>query len=177
MQTQPLSKKYFIIGGLLLVAVIFAIISVTLTNQGTPTEDTPEGDYIPIGVIGNPLEYTENDEYSKTLNLYASLDNDMMLSTAKDIISQADAEDFTTINATLYTISENDSEKLTFEVENEEQASYIYNLTYSYNDDKGNSGIIQETQNSQFIHSNGILSDEFKTKSEAIEDYLMRHRK
>ena len=142
-------------------------------NKGTTALD----DYIPPDGVG-PIEanFRHREGYSTMLDLYYSIDNDMMLYTVETIIKDGkldqDAKYDKETKCYTYT-DESREESVSFCVTDDDGVDYIHNLEFRYTRNDTN-GSIAEIQGSHFQHFDGKITNDYDTKTDAIEDYLIK---
>ena len=171
--------KYFVVAGAVAVFLLIVVIVAILVANNTSKQANGEGlDNIDgKDIASNEIQFTETDDYTKTLNIYNSIDNGMTLDNLKKIVSEAgEGESSINIGAELSNVTVESGEYITFELEENEDSGtqIIVNLTYhnlNYNFEE----TIQQIEDSKFQHFTNIFTNDFDTKEEAIDDFLMRH--
>ena len=174
-------RKYIIaaIIGVLVIAISTgAVVLLTKNNQKAKDQTTPKPtDNVPLDGVGpTEAKFRKIDGYSTMLNLYYSIDNDMLLDTVKTIVADGGLNDSTILNGKTgcYTISDKTkSESVKYCVTNDDGTDYIDNLEFDYK--RGDrKGFIKEVQDSIFQHFDGKITSDHETKVDAIEDYLIK---
>ncbi|MCR5572377.1 MAG: hypothetical protein K6F57_01215 [Candidatus Saccharibacteria bacterium] len=181
--TKPNKNKIIIITafGALAVIIIAVLIIILVQNnqQGSGDKETTAAfdDNVPLDAVGpTEAKFRKIDGYSAMLNLYYSIDNDMLLDTVKTIVADGGLNDSTILNGKTgcYTISDStQSESVKYCVTDDDGTDYIDNLEFDYK--RGDrKGFIKEIQDSMFQHFDGKITSDHETKVDAIEDYLIK---
>ena len=167
--------------GALAVIIIAVLIVILVQNnqQGSGNKETTTtlDDYIPLDGVG-PIgaNFRHREGYSTMLDLYYSIDNDMMLDTVETIIKDGKLDQNAKYDkeTKCYTYTdEGREESVSFCVTDDDGVDYIHNLKFHYT--KGDiNGSITEIQDSHFQHFDGKTTNDYDIKTDAIEDYLIK---
>ena len=173
--TNNKKKLIILVAIFCVICVAIAATLIIIMNQ-KPAKDTssnPDATYVAPDAVGaTEIHYTQNDGYTTMLNLYNSIDNDMSLDTVEKVATEAKLRIATNDNEH-FTIVDQTNESIKFDIIIEDDVASIYNLEFSYNRNSL-SGSIKEVQKSQFQHFDGKTTNEYETKADAIEDYLIK---
>lgn len=174
--TNNKKKLIILVATFCVICVAIAATLIIIMNQ-KPAKDTSSADsdatYVAPDAVGaTEIHYTQNDDYTTMLNLYNSIDNDMSLDVVEKVATEAKLRIATNDNEH-FTIVDQTNESIRFDIIIEDDVASIYNLEFSYNRNSL-SGSIKEVQKSQFQHFDGKTTNEYETKADAIEDYLIK---
>ena len=178
-QSSNSKAKYFIFAGALaLLLLIVGVVAIMASNSSTTSKQAEETlDSIDDkDIAANEIKYIDTKDYTKTLNIYNSIDNGISLDDVKKVITGAgETEAVITIGIEESRINIENGEYISFELIDDEDSNtkVIQNLTY-HSLNYGNEETIQQIGGSKFQHYTGTFTNDFDTKEDAIDDYLMR---
>lgn len=186
-------KKLIIIIVSIIVILAAAITAIILfTNNSQKQETSSATDENVNHDLNNKkdetITYTKNSNYSKTLNVFANIHENIDITTLQKILDQAKnglalhySDDQTSgyiHNGAIQDINNYcDDEFITFNIDiNDTSSDYntIYDVTYRAPLSSGCSYILRNADGT-FRHFTGHITSDFDTLEEAIDDHLIRY--
>ena len=175
-------KKYIIFAGILALVLFFiGTIAIIVANNANKKTAGANGEVLDSidekDIASNEIKYTKTKDYSKTLNIYSSIDNGITLGDLKKVVSGAGNSDSAIIMGEESSrIEVENGEYITFGLEYDEDSNvqYIIDLTY-HNNNYDLEETIRQIEGSKYQHFTNVFTNDFSTKEEAIDDFLMRH--